>query len=39
VVLQSPLMRKIGIPVGGALAAAFLLSKSGGHRDEDEPLD
>jgi uncharacterized membrane protein len=33
IVLQSPLMRKVGIPVGGALAAAFLLSKSGGHRD------
>jgi hypothetical protein len=38
--LQSSLMRKIGIPVGGALAAAFLLSKSGGHpRAEDETLD
>lgn len=36
-VLQSPLMRKIGIPVGGALAAAVLLSKSNGrgHHDND----
>jgi len=39
IVLQSPLMRKIGIPVGGALAAAFLLSKSSGHQADDEPLD
>ncbi len=38
-VLQSSLMRKIGIPVGGALAAAFLLSKSGGHPADDELLD
>lgn len=38
-VLQSPLMRKVGIPVGGALAAAFLLSKSGGHRDGEETPD
>lgn len=40
IVLQSPLMRKIGIPVGGALAAAFLLSKSNGsHHGDDETLD
>jgi len=40
IVLQSPLMRKVGIPVGGALAAAFLLSKSGGHHhDGDETVD
>jgi hypothetical protein len=40
IVLQSPLMRKVGIPVGGALAAAFLLSKSNGsHRADDETLD
>jgi hypothetical protein len=39
-VLQSSLMRKIGIPVGGALAAAFLLSKSGGHAHaDDDTLD
>jgi hypothetical protein len=39
-VLQSPLMRKVGIPVGGALAAAFLLSKSNGrHHADDETLD
>jgi len=35
-VLQSPLMRKVGIPVGSALAAAFLLSKSTGHHPADE---
>lgn len=29
--LKSPLMRTIGIPVGGALAALYLLSKPGGH--------
>jgi hypothetical protein len=28
-VLKSDLMRKVGIPIGGALAAAFLLSKPG----------
>jgi len=39
IVLQSPLMRKVGIPVGGALAAAFLLSKSNGHKAEDDMLD
>lgn len=39
IVLQSPLMRKVGIPVGGALAAAFLLSKSSGHRADDDTLD
>lgn len=36
IVLQSPLMRKVGIPVGGALAAAFLLSKSNGHHHAGE---
>ena len=36
IVLQSPLMRKVGIPVGGALAAAFLLSKSNGHKADDD---
>jgi hypothetical protein len=29
--LKSPLMKTIGIPVGGALAALYLLSKPGGH--------
>lgn len=29
--LKSPLMKNIGIPVGGALAALYLLSKPGGH--------
>lgn len=39
-VLQSPLMRKVGIPIGGALAAAFLLSRSNGHHhDGEETLD
>ena len=29
-VMKSDLMRKVGIPIGGALAAAYLLSKPGG---------
>ena len=29
--LKSPIMKNIGIPVGGALAALYLLSKPGGH--------
>ena len=29
--LKSPIMKTIGIPVGGALAALYLLSKPGGH--------
>lgn len=33
--LKSPLMKQIGLPVGGALAALYLLSKPGGHRDGD----
>lgn len=32
-VLQSDLVKKVGIPVGGALAAAFLLSKPGPRRN------
>lgn len=28
--LKSPLMRQVGLPVGGALAALYLLSKPGG---------
>jgi hypothetical protein len=36
ILLKSPLMRRIGLPLGGALAALFLLSKSGGKSDEDE---
>jgi predicted RND superfamily exporter protein len=32
--LKSPLMKSIGIPVGGALAALYLLSRPGGHRDD-----
>jgi small neutral amino acid transporter SnatA (MarC family) len=35
--LKSDLMKKIGIPIGGALAAAYLLSKPGseGPREDD----
>jgi uncharacterized membrane protein len=33
IVLQSPLMRKVGIPVGGALAAAFMLTRNGHQHD------
>ena len=39
IVLRSPLMRKLGIPVGGALAAAFLLTKSSNHKADDELID
>lgn len=31
-VLKSDLMRKVGIPIGGALAAAYLLAKPGSSR-------
>lgn len=34
VLLRSPLMRNLGLPLGGALAAIFLLSKSGGGHDD-----
>ncbi|WP_417308259.1 hypothetical protein [Devosia sp.] len=34
-VLQSGLMRKLGLPVGGALAAAYLLTRSGGHKADE----
>ena len=34
--LKSDLMRKIGIPVGGALAAAYLLAKPTGRREEQD---
>lgn len=34
--LRSNLMKKLGIPVGGALAAAYLLSKSGAEGGEHE---
>lgn len=34
-VLKSGLVRKLGLPVGGALAAAYLLSKPGGHHDDE----
>lgn len=32
--LKMPIMKQIGLPVGGALAALYLLSKPGGHRDD-----
>lgn len=32
--MRSGLVRKFGLPLGGALAAAYLLSKPGGYRDE-----
>lgn len=31
-VMDSDLMKKVGLPIGGALAAAFLLSRSSGSR-------
>jgi hypothetical protein len=34
--LKMPIMKQIGLPVGGALAALYLLSKSGGHRQDDD---
>jgi hypothetical protein len=34
--LKMPIMRQIGLPVGGALAALYLLSKSGGHRQDGD---
>lgn len=39
-VLKSDLMKKVGIPIGGALAAAYLLSKPGsshGHSNGHDP--
>lgn len=33
--MRSSLMKQVGIPIGGALAALYLLSKPGGHRDDD----
>ena len=35
ILLRSPLMKQVGIPLGGALAALFLLSKSGTKPDDD----
>ncbi len=32
--LKSPIMKQIGLPIGGALAALYLLSKPGGHKDD-----
>jgi fatty acid desaturase len=36
--LKSGLMKKLGLPVGGALAAAYLLTRPG-HADEDAKSD
>ena len=33
--LKSPLMRNVGLPLGGALAALYLLSRAGGTADDD----
>jgi heme/copper-type cytochrome/quinol oxidase subunit 3 len=33
--LRTPLLKTIGLPLGGALAALYLLSKSGGNSDDD----
>jgi uncharacterized integral membrane protein len=35
ILMKSPLMRQIGLPLGGALAALFLLSKSSGKSNDD----
>lgn len=35
-VMKSDLMRKVGIPIGGALAAAYLLSKPSGPREDPD---
>jgi uncharacterized integral membrane protein len=36
ILMKSPLMKRIGLPLGGALAALFLLSKSGGKKDDED---
>ena len=33
ILFKSGLMKKLGIPVGGALAAAYLLTRNNGHHD------
>jgi len=33
--MKSPLMRQIGLPIGGALAALYLLSKAGNKKNDD----
>ena len=35
--MNSDLMKKVGLPIGGALAAAYLLRKPGRHHDSDTP--
>jgi hypothetical protein len=39
IVLQSPVMRKVGIPVGGALAALFFMSRSSRQRHARQSHD
>jgi uncharacterized integral membrane protein len=36
ILMKSPLMRQIGLPLGGALAALYLMSKSGSRSDDTE---
>lgn len=38
-VLQSSLMKKVGIPIGGALAAAYLLSRPSGSSHNNHDAD
>jgi hypothetical protein len=33
--MKSPLMRQIGLPIGGALAALYLLSKAGSKKNDE----
>lgn len=35
--MKSPLLRRIGIPAGGALAAVYFLTRPRGHSDAGEP--
>ena len=35
--MNSDLMKKVGLPIGGALAAAYLLRKPGRHHDSETP--
>lgn len=35
ILLRSPLMKRVGLPLGGAIAAAFMLSKTG-HRPAEK---
>jgi hypothetical protein len=35
ILMKSPLMRQIGLPIGGALAALYLLSKAGAKKNDE----